>query len=93
MKKKSILYLLLIPLLLLLPLEIRANHAPPQLKIIVKGVNKDILENIQIFLMNEEKKLELCDFIIINDEQQMVIPQVLGLHQQLLRLSLESLGV
>jgi dephospho-CoA kinase len=37
--------------------------------------------------MNEEKKLELCDFIIINDEQQMVIPQVLTLHQKLLQLS------
>jgi len=36
--------------------------------------------------INEEIKMRLCDFIIINDEQQMVIPQVLALHQKLLQL-------
>jgi len=36
--------------------------------------------------INEEIKMCLCDFIIINDEQQMVIPQVLALHQKLLQL-------
>ncbi len=38
--------------------------------------------------INEEIKMRLCDFIIINDEQQMVIPQVLALHQKLLQLYL-----
>ena len=37
--------------------------------------------------MNEEEKLKLCDFIIVNDEEQLLIPQVLKLHQQLLALS------
>lgn len=32
--------------------------------------------------INEEIKLRLCDYIIINDEQQMVIPQVLALHEK-----------
>lgn len=32
--------------------------------------------------MDEEKKMQLCDFIIINDEQQMLIPQVLKLHNE-----------
>lgn len=32
--------------------------------------------------MDEEKKLKLCDFIIENDEQQMLIPQVLALHEK-----------
>ena len=36
--------------------------------------------------MNEEKKISLCDFVIINDEQQMVIPQVLELHQKFLKM-------
>ena len=37
--------------------------------------------------MDEEAKLALCDFIIINDEEQLVIPQVLQLHESLLQLS------
>ncbi|MEP6616596.1 MAG: dephospho-CoA kinase [Ginsengibacter sp.] len=40
--------------------------------------------------MDEEKKLELCDFIVVNDEQRLLIPQVLSLHQQLLQLAGES---
>ncbi len=34
--------------------------------------------------MNEEEKINLCDFVIVNDEQQMIIPQVLALHKSLL---------
>lgn len=33
--------------------------------------------------MNEEEKMKRCDFIIINDEQQMLIPQVLAIHERL----------
>ena len=36
--------------------------------------------------MNEEDKLELCDYIIVNDEQQMLIAQVLALHQKFLNM-------
>ena len=36
--------------------------------------------------INEEIKMRLCDFVIVNDEQQMVIPQVLELHQKFLTL-------
>lgn len=35
--------------------------------------------------VNEEMKMKLCDFIIYNDEQQLVIPQVLKLHEQFLK--------
>ncbi len=31
--------------------------------------------------MNEDEKMKLCDFIIVNDEQQLLIPQVLELHK------------
>ena len=32
--------------------------------------------------MDEKKKMKSCDFVIINDEQQLVIPQVLELHRK-----------
>jgi dephospho-CoA kinase len=32
--------------------------------------------------MSEETKLSLSDFIIINDEVQLVLPQVLQLHKK-----------
>jgi dephospho-CoA kinase len=32
--------------------------------------------------MDEEEKMRRCDFVIVNDEVQAVIPQVLALHQQ-----------
>ncbi len=32
--------------------------------------------------MNEEEKMKRCDHVIINDESQLVIPQVIALHQQ-----------
>lgn len=37
--------------------------------------------------LSEDEKMKRCDFVIYNDEQQMIIPQVLALHQQLLQLS------
>ncbi len=32
--------------------------------------------------INEEIKMKLCDFVIANDEQQLLIPQVLRLHKK-----------
>lgn len=37
--------------------------------------------------MDESIKMKLCDFIITNDEQEMLLPQVLSLHEKLLSLS------
>ena len=34
--------------------------------------------------IDETIKMKLCDFVIINDEQQAVLPQVLALHQKFL---------
>ena len=42
---------------------------------VIKRMNRQIDENI---------KMRLCDKVIVNDEQQLVITQVLPLHQQLL---------
>jgi len=36
---------------------------------------------------NEEEKIKQCDFVLINDEQQLLIPQVLALHEKLVALS------
>jgi dephospho-CoA kinase len=36
--------------------------------------------------IKETIKMRLCDFVITNDEQQLVIPQVLALHEKLLSL-------
>lgn len=42
--------------------------------------------------LDEAIKLKLADYVIYNDEQQMVIPQVLSLHHQLLTFSSQSDG-
>jgi dephospho-CoA kinase len=34
--------------------------------------------------INEELKMKLCDHIIVNDEQQLVVPQVMALHKKFL---------
>lgn len=45
---------------------------------VLKRINNQMDENI---------KLKLCDFVIVNDEQQLLIPQALELHQKLLKLA------
>ncbi len=45
---------------------------------VLKRMDKQIEESI---------KMKLCDFVLINDEQQMLLPQVLKLHEALLNLS------
>jgi dephospho-CoA kinase len=45
---------------------------------ILKRINKQI---------DEETKMGLCDFIIVNDEHQLVIPQVFAIHEKLIALS------
>ncbi|CAN5297860.1 dephospho-CoA kinase [soil metagenome] len=37
--------------------------------------------------MNDGEKLLLCDYVIVNDEKKMLLPQVLSLHEKLLLLS------
>lgn len=39
--------------------------------------------------VDDSIKMRLCDYVIVNDEQQMVLPQVLRLHEQLLQQSKE----
>lgn len=36
--------------------------------------------------ISERMKMKLCDFILINDEQQLLVPQVVSLHEHLVNL-------
>ncbi|MEJ7626005.1 MAG: dephospho-CoA kinase [Ferruginibacter sp.] len=48
------------------------------------GLSQDEIEARMKKQMDEDKKISLCDFILINDEESMLIPQVLALHKKLL---------
>jgi dephospho-CoA kinase len=37
--------------------------------------------------IDEDIKLKLCDFVLINDEQQLLTPQVIALHEKLLSMA------
>lgn len=39
--------------------------------------------------INEDIKMRLCDTVLFNDEQQLLVPQVLSLHKKLLALSIQ----
>lgn len=63
-------------------------HAPRELRI-KRVMERDKATFEQVFArtqqqMNEEEKLKLCDFVVVNDESQLLIPQVLQLHEQFL---------
>jgi dephospho-CoA kinase len=48
------------------------------------GLGRDaVMERMQRQIQ-EEIKMRLCDFVILNDDQHLLIPQVLKLHQQFL---------
>lgn len=47
-----------------------------------KATREEVLNRMNRQI-DEEIKMKLCDFVITNNEQQLVIPQVLALHQKL----------
>ena len=66
-------------------------YAPTQLRIKRTmdrdGVSREEVQARMNRQIDEDIKMRLCDFVIINNEQELVIPQVLRLHQQLLQLA------
>lgn len=48
-----------------------------------KTTREDVLKRMERQL-DEDIKMKLCDYIIVNDEQQAVLPQTLQVHQNLL---------
>lgn len=51
------------------------------------GVGREEVINRMNRQIDEEIKMRLCDFVIENNEQELVIPQVLNLHQKLLEIT------
>ena len=64
------------------PMELRIKRAMGRDKI-----NRDEVLKRMDQQLEEEIKMSKCDFILINDEQQLLIPQILELHQKLLVMS------
>lgn len=64
------------------PVELRIKRAMER-----DQVSRDeVLERMEQQL-DEDIKMSKCDYVLINDEQQLLIPQVLGLHEKLITLS------
>jgi dephospho-CoA kinase len=49
------------------------------------GISREDVLNKMRSQLDERMKMKLCDRILINDERRLMIPQVLSLHQDLLR--------
>jgi dephospho-CoA kinase len=63
------------------PLEIRINRVMKR-----DGITRAEVESRNAHQFSEEKKTALADYIIKNDDTQLVIPQVLELHHRFLSL-------
>jgi len=68
-------------------------YAPAPLRI-VRAMDRDHLTHDEVKQrmnkqLDENMKMKLCDFVIYNDEQQLLIPQILELHKKLLELAKE----
>ena len=62
------------------PLELRIERTMHRNNL----TREQVLQRISL-QMDEEEKLRLCDYVIVNDEQEMLIPQVLKLHEEFLK--------
>lgn len=62
------------------PLELRISRAMKNLK----KTREQILQRISQ-QMDQDEKMKRCDYVIINDEQTAIIPQVLELYKTLLQ--------
>jgi dephospho-CoA kinase len=65
--------------------------APAPLRIL-RSMQRDGIKREEVIArmdkqMDDTIKIKLCDFIIKNDEQEMLLPQVIQLHEKLLSLS------
>lgn len=70
-------------------------HAPEMLRI-ARVMKRDSVteETVRLRMknqMNEAEKMSRCDFIIHNDEQNLLIPQVIDVHKNLLTLARSTL--
>lgn len=66
-------------------------HAPEKMRM-ERVVTRDGVTPDQVSLrmsrqIDETIKMKLCDFVVVNDEKQLLIPQVIQIHRQLIALS------
>ncbi len=54
------------------------------------GIAKDDVINRMQRQMDEESKMDQCNFIIENNEEELVIPQVLSLHEKFIKMASEK---
>lgn len=54
------------------------------------GVSREEVLNRMQNQIQESIKMRLCDFVVRNDEQHLVLPQVLALHEKLKRLAVSA---
>ncbi len=52
------------------------------------GVSEEQVRSRMARQMNEEEKIALCDFVVVNDEREFLITQVLSLHEELVKLAI-----
>ncbi|WP_426668243.1 dephospho-CoA kinase [Mucilaginibacter sp. McL0603] len=64
------------------PLELRIQRVMAR-----NGLTREEIENRNARQFSEEKKAQLADYVIRNDDTELVIPQVLKLHRQFLDLA------
>lgn len=64
------------------PVELRIQRVMER-----DNISRDAILQRMNNQMDESEKIQRCDFIIYNDGNQLVIPQVIRLHQQLVELS------
>ena len=64
------------------PVELRIKRAMERDQV----SREEVLERMEQQL-DEDIKMSKCDYVLINDEQQLLIPQVLSLHEKLIILS------
>jgi dephospho-CoA kinase len=55
------------------------------------GLTREAVKDRTEKQLDESMKMKLCDFVLVNDEQQPLLAQVLDLHQQLLKLSISQI--
>lgn len=65
------------------PVELRIKRAMER-----DHVTRDEVLSRMNRQMNEEEKMKRCDFVIFNDEQQLILPQVLNLHERFLTMTM-----
>ncbi len=64
------------------PYELRLQRAMQR-----DGISRDAVQARMAKQMNEEEKMKRCDYVLYNDEAQLLIPQVIALHEILLKVA------